>query len=247
MLWRIWATITVLSDFSSALPSGFEDQGIARVYKIVDISFGINDNDEHIGYGVTKKGKVHVLTNFVMDDDSAEEEEVLDLRDSVCDDKERGATGIVLHPDFRNNNYVYIFYTRKNLEDDPQDGCQWDEDIGPRNTIVRYTAKSDGMLDPNSEEIILQTLPLGNGIHNGGDMHFGIDKMLYVSLGDAGYRSEAYSTNLRQLFGSMLRITEDGDIPSDGLNPYSGSGTAPCRDGIELSRNKKCQEIFAYG
>ena len=90
-----WAIVALLSHWSTALPSGFEDQSVARIYKLVDISFGVDRNGKHVAYGVTKRGRVHVITDFVMDDDSAKEEEVLDLRDSVCDDKERGYACVV--------------------------------------------------------------------------------------------------------------------------------------------------------
>jgi glucose/arabinose dehydrogenase len=159
-------------------------------------------------------------------------------------------TGILLHPNFQGNRQIYLFYTRKNLVADPRDGCQHDLQIGPRNTVVRYTVdvgnNGDMSIDETSREILLETLPVANKVHNGGDMHFGIDGMLYLTLGDAGFRTEAYSQDLSHLFGKVLRITQNGDIPPSG-NPFTGSDSAPCRKGVQLSRGQKCQEIFAYG
>jgi PKD repeat protein len=130
---------------------------------------------------------------------------------------------------------------------DPRNGCQHDLELGPRNTVVRYTVlANEYTIDTKSEKTILETLPLPNKVHNGGDMHFGVDGMLYVTLGDGSFRAEAYSQDLSQLFGKVLRITEDGGIPASG-NPYTGTDTAPCAKGTKLSNGRKCQEIFAYG
>lgn len=133
--------------------------------------------------------------------------------------------------------------TRRNRKDDPGDGCQLDPDVGPRSTVMRYRVRQDKSIDPESGIVVLETLPLGERFHNAGDMHFGVDGMLYISLGDAGHRPN--SQDRSHLFGTMLRITDDGKIPMD--NPYTGSDTAPCKDGVKLPNNMICQEIFAYG
>ncbi|WKZ23865.1 MAG: PQQ-dependent sugar dehydrogenase [Candidatus Dojkabacteria bacterium] len=59
----------------------------------------------------------------------------------------------------------------------------------------------------------------GAAIHDGGRMVFGPDGMLYIATGDAN-RSE--SAQVREhLHGKILRVTDEGMIPSD--NPFSGS------------------------
>src|SRR3989344_2765616 len=83
-------------------------------------------------------------------------------------DEERGLLGIAFDPDFVNNNYIYIFYTENSL--------------GAR--LSRFTANGNTVV-PNSELILLEYYNI-SGNHRGGDIHFGPDGKLYLSLGDAG-------------------------------------------------------------
>ena len=76
-------------------------------------------------------------------------------------------------------------------------------------------------------------------------MEFGIDGMLYVTTGDAGERAEQWSQKRHNLHGSIIRITDSGDIPDD--NPFTGDGTARCNETGETEEDLICQEIFAYG
>ena len=55
--------------------------------------------------------------------------------------------------------------------------------------------------------------------HNGGRIAFGPDGMLYVTVGDAG--QSWLSQDLESLGGKILRLTPEGDVPSD--NPFEGS------------------------
>ena len=76
-------------------------------------------------------------------------------------------------------------------------------------------------------------------------MEFGVDGMLYVTTGDAGQRSEQWAQKRYNLQGSIIRITDSGDIPDD--NPFTGDGTARCNETGKTEDNLICQEIFAYG
>lgn len=76
-------------------------------------------------------------------------------------------------------------------------------------------------------------------------MEFGVDGLLYVTVGDAGQRSEQWAQKRYNLQGSIIRITDSGDIPDD--NPFTGDGTARCNDTGKTEDNLICQEIFAYG
>jgi hypothetical protein len=63
--------------------------------------------------------------------------------------------------------------------------------------------------------------------HNGGAIHFGQDGMLYVALGDGGWRNDpdGHGQNSITLLGSILRLNVNGEslVPQD--NPFVGVPT----------------------
>jgi glucose/arabinose dehydrogenase len=118
---------------------------------------------------------------------------------AVDSSMERGLLGVVAHPQFASNGFIYIYYTT------PQGGTH--------NRISRFTVSGNTA----SGEVVLADLPaLSAGIHNGGAMHFGADGKLYVAVGDNQVGANAQ--NLNSPLGKLLRFNDDGSIPSD--NPY---------------------------
>jgi hypothetical protein len=91
------------------------------------------------------------------------------------------------------------------------------------------------------------------GNHNAGDVHFGRDGYLYVSIGDGGcdhvlggcQGANDASRDEHVLIGKVLRITKTGDVPPD--NPFTGPGTARCNVTGQTTPGNKCQETFAWG
>jgi putative heme-binding domain-containing protein len=143
--------------------------------------------------------------------------------------------GLVFHPDFEKNRQCFVCYTllsKKPNQQNLPDGTR----------VSRFTvAKTDPpRIDPASEEIVLTFL---QGGHNGGDLHFGPDGMLYISTGDAANPNppDPFDTgqNIADLLSSILRIDVDHKdegknyaIPKD--NPFVGmKGARP--------------EVWAYG
>jgi aldose sugar dehydrogenase len=116
---------------------------------------------------------------------------------------EWGILGLALHPEFEENNWVYVFHTVPDEANSP---------IEQR--ILRLTA--DGNV-AGEQEIIVEDLPFGpNCCHNGGRIIFGPDGHLYVSLGDT--ENDPLSQDPENIAGSILRYTADGGIPED--NPF---------------------------
>jgi glucose/arabinose dehydrogenase len=124
---------------------------------------------------------------------------------------ERGLLGIALHPDFQNNQMVYAYYTASTTAGDSALSAQSNEQ-----RVVRFQIDGNSALLDTVETIL--TLPVGgNGNHNGGNIHFGSDDKLYVTIGDVA--SSANAQNLNSLPGSILRINDDGSVPDD--NPIN--------------------------
>lgn len=129
---------------------------------------------------------------------------------------ERGLLGVALHPNFASNGYVYVYYTTTAN--------------GTHNRVSRFTATGD---TAGSELILVELPTLSNTAtnHNGGAMHFGIDGKLYVAVGDNA--NTTTPQNLGSVFGKMLRINDDGSIPTD--NPF-----------CTTQGNQACA-VWAYG
>jgi glucose/arabinose dehydrogenase len=166
----------------------------------------------------------------------------------VCANSERGVEGVEVHPDFETNRYIFIYYTfNKN------GNCDEDPFIGPVNRLSRFVLPTNNIIDISSETVFFETQSLEYDHHNSGDIEFGNDGNMYVTVGDGGSTFSGVSSDPGNLLGSMIRLTADGDIPTD--NPFtfqSGeSNSVRCNaTGLPPAGSPagaKCQEIFAMG
>jgi glucose/arabinose dehydrogenase len=115
---------------------------------------------------------------------------------------ETGLLGIAVHPEFPDQPFVYVYFS------DPALGI---------NRLVRFRA--DGDVADGPPEVLLDGLVTANRYHNGGDLVFGSDGMLYVTVGESHVRNLAQDPN--SLGGKVLRLMPDGSVPSD--NPIAGN------------------------
>ncbi|NUM25841.1 MAG: PQQ-dependent sugar dehydrogenase [Candidatus Buchananbacteria bacterium] len=115
---------------------------------------------------------------------------------------EGGLQGMALHPDFKNNNFIYLYLTTRTKD-------------GLINRVERYRLTGDTLTD---KKIIIDNIP-GAQYHDGGRIEFGPDSKLYVTTGDATKSDKAQDPNF--LGGKILRLNDDGSIPSDNPNPTS--------------------------
>jgi glucose/arabinose dehydrogenase len=116
---------------------------------------------------------------------------------------ERGLLGLALDPQYSVNRFVYVFYSDANL------GV---------NRVVRFTDTNNV---GGSLTVLVDNLPSTSN-HNGGNIGFGADGMLYVTLGDAG--DPANSQNQNSVSGKILRYNPDGTIPA--TNPFGAGNPA---------------------
>ena len=146
----------------------------------------------------------------------------LDIRSRVgSSGSEQGLLGLAFHPSYTENGYFFVNYTDKSGD----------------TVIARYRVSANPSLaDPSTEVRLLEVQqPFGN--HNGGDMAFGPDGYLYISLGDGGSGGDPrnYGQSVDTLLGKLLRIdvgeAEGYSIPAS--NPFVDGGGHP--------------EIWAYG
>jgi uncharacterized repeat protein (TIGR03806 family) len=170
--------------------------------------------DPDYWYMVEKGGRV---LRFLDDDSTSAIDLFVDIDDRVnSTDSETGLLGIAFHPNYQTNGEVFLSYTETGTGGNPY-----------RSVISRFTTQNGGLtLDPNSEEVILKVdQPYKN--HNGGDIKFGPDGLLYISFGDGGSAGDPINSgqDTNTLLGALLRIDVDTtfpySLPVD--NPFVGT------------------------
>lgn len=126
------------------------------------------------------------------------------------------AYGIAFHPDYQRNGYLYVG------SNGPLDGKT------KTTRVIRYAVgrQAPFALDRSSARLIIEWESDG---HNGGDLAFGRDGMLYVSSGDGTSDSDTNlaGQDLSRLLSKVLRIDVDHpdpgktySVPTD--NPFVG-------------------------
>lgn len=162
---------------------------------------------------VEQPGRIRVIR-----DGNLNAEPFLDLTSRVRFGGEQGLLGLAFDPDFRASGRFWVHYTGL--------------DGSTRVEGYRDIDRSD-RADPSSGRIYLEVeQPFSN--HNGGQIEFGPDAMLYIGLGDGGAAGDpmGHGQNLGTLLGSILRIDVLGSleppyaVPPD--NPFVGvAGARP--------------------
>jgi glucose/arabinose dehydrogenase len=173
----------------------------------------------------------------------------LEITSRVCRERERGLVGVAVDPLFRVNRFVYVYYTFKKFG-----SCPSRSQRAPVNRTVRYRMRQNGTLEARSARILIDNVPSYHGTHNGGDLGFGKDGYLYVSIGDGGRDyarrtaksfTNAAARDRNVLLGKIVRITRAGR-PAPG-NPLSGRTTVRCSTTGPVKPGLACREIYARG
>ena len=186
--------------------------------------------------------------------DGATNTTALTLGAKVCTNGERGLLGVAVDPNYSTNKYIYVYYTF-NKFNQASNNCLRESANVPVNRVSRFILNGNDV-DENSELVLIDNIKSYAGNHNGGDVHFGKDGKLYISVGDAGCDyagnsgcagSNDAARDKHILLGKMLRINPDGSIPSD--NPfYAGNQTARrCNVAGQTTVGEHCQETWAWG
>jgi glucose/arabinose dehydrogenase len=162
----------------------------------------------------------------------------LDIQDRVRAGGELGLLGLAFHPRYPADPRIFVVYTS-----------------GTAPLLVRLAEFSslDGgqTIDRASERILLSAeKPATN--HNGGNVAFGPDGLLYVGFGDGGGSGDqngpiGNGQSLTTLLGKIVRIDVDRTapglryaIPAD--NPFVGNAACPSGTGAA-----SCAELYAWG
>jgi glucose/arabinose dehydrogenase len=121
-----------------------------------------------------------------------------------------GLMDIELHPDFADNQILYLSYAT-DIEMSGEAG-----EKGSNTAIMRARLDGDTLTDAR---VLYKATPNSRrGQHYGSRLEFGGDGHLYFSIGDRGQRDVNPQDPTRD-GGKIYRITADGDIPTD--NPFA--------------------------
>lgn len=164
---------------------------------------------------------------------------------------EKGLLGLAFHPDFRHNGlvYTYLSATPAGPPTFPTT-IPGNKAVEHQNVVGRWRA-----LDPrdptrgvdSQSYVELMRVDWPSFAHNGGDLNFGPDGMLYIPMGDGGghddqdgqlffdrpiygHQRDGNAQKLNTPLGKILRIDVDGNSSANGRygippdNPFVGAG-----------------------
>ena len=222
----------------ATLPNGFTDTPLVSVAKPTALAFSSDGQTLLI---TTQPGLLLVRQN-------AQQRLALSIS-RICSNSERGLLGAAVDPSFAQNRFIYLYYTWNKFGD-----CTNSPTRAPVNRVARFTLSPENTVVRGSQVVLVENIPSPNGNHNGGDLQFGKDGLLYVSVGDGGCDYERNSgckaandsaRGKHTLVGKILRIDRNGDAPAS--NPFTGAGSVACNKAGRTTAGKSCREIFALG
>ena len=177
--------------------------------------------NESLFFIVEQRGRIYHLNDF-----NDTPTLFLDISSQVASGGEKGLLGMTFHPNYTTNGQVFVDYTADN----------------PFRTVIsRFETNERGLVDISSEVIILEVeQPADN--HNAGQILFGSDGLLYITLGDGGSAGDPWDNaqDLTTLLGSILRVNVTASTKE---HPYS----IPKDNPFYMTNQGFKEEIWAYG
>jgi glucose/arabinose dehydrogenase len=139
----------------------------------------------------------------------------LNLSGKITSGGERGLLSLAFSPQYATNGRFYVYFT------DPHGDIR----------IVRYnvSATNPDSADQATADTVLKVPHPVNANHNGGQLQFGTDGMLYAGTGDGGGAGDTAGNaqNTHSLLGKLLRVDVSGasgyTIPAS--NPFAADTT----------------------
>ncbi len=188
-----------------------------------------------------KNGVVRVVV-----DGALQEEPFLDISGQVANAGERGALGLTFHPDYATSGLFYAHYSSNASNGLPPTG----------DTVVaefKVDSNNRSVADAASRRLLL-TIAQPQTNHNGGQITFGPDGMLYLGFGDGGggndgvggganavgHAANGNGQSVQTLLGKILRIDPTG-------RSANGAYSVPSGNLAEAIGQQALPEIWAYG
>jgi len=170
----------------------------------------------HVTSAPAEPGRIYVIEQAgivrVIENGTVRPEAFLDLRSEIASGGERGLLSVAFHPDYAENGRLFVDYT--NREGDTR--------------VVEFRANATRTVaEPaTARELLAVDQPYSN--HNGGQLVFGPDGLLYVGMGDGGSGGDPdnRAQDLGDRLGKLLRLdvdaeSADWEVAAYGLrNPW---------------------------
>jgi glucose/arabinose dehydrogenase len=150
----------------------------------------------------------------------------LNVSDQVTAYGEQGLMGLAFAPDYATSGLFYIYFTGTDLKEH----------------LVEYHRATEDTADrASARPVFVHDDPEPN--HNGGQLVFGPDRLLYVGTGDGGGGNDQHGArgnaqDLASPLGKILRI----DPRAAGRQPFTAPPSNPF-----VNRAGARPEIYAYG
>jgi glucose/arabinose dehydrogenase len=114
----------------------------------------------------------------------------LDLRSRVQSGGEQGLLSLAFHPNYRENHRFYVNYTDRRGD----------------TRVIEFRSRNGVAIKSSARQLLFVHQPYAN--HNGGELQFGPDGLLYVGMGDGGSEGdpENRAQNMNDRLGKLLRI-----------------------------------------
>ena len=153
----------------------------------------------------------------------------LDIRSEVLSGGERGMLGLAFAPDYASSGRFYVYFTGRDGQEN----------------VVEYRRATADRADPASARLVLRMADTEDN-HNGGELVFGPDRLLYIGTGDGGGANDQHGArgnaqSLGSLLGKILRI-DPRESGGRGGRAYSVPPSNPF-----AGRAGARGEIYSYG
>jgi glucose/arabinose dehydrogenase len=135
-------------------------------------------------YAVEQVGRIRIVVNGRVTGT------FLDIRERIASGGEQGLLGLAFHPNYARNHRFYVNYTDRNGD----------------TRVVEYRSRGGRAIKSSARQLLFVRQPYAN--HNGGELQFDRNGLLYVGMGDGGSAGDPNNNaqNPRARLGKLLRI-----------------------------------------
>ncbi len=194
---------TLQTTLADPAPAGTTILAIRAIAEGLENPWSVSFFPENIILVTERPGRVRMIRDGVL------QQEPVPGAPVVLDWNQGGLFDILPHPDYAENQTIFISYAAGTKE---------------ANATEIARARFDGAVISGLEVIYRAVPEKDTGHHFGGRLVWGPDDHLYLTVGE-GSKYKEKAQDLATSFGAVIRIAPDGSIPAD--NPDFGPGAAP--------------------